>query len=416
MARIDDINARRAARSQQQQQAAGQSVAERQKEWLEQQRGTQPQQSAAAPTLPAGVADDPQPITYANSGIAPTVTSGQAYRQGALRDMTEDEFRRAQEGMNASDKEYWAAQYRQHPDSVYTILRNQLASDETPEEKRKRERSEQLGRVFQGLGNVIGSAANLYFASQGAYPVDYATPVRYEDERLQRIKEKRDELQAKEDALLAAARQSDIEHARDLATAREKAAADKAKGDADREADLLKARWDIEAEKAKADADREVDKAKQAEQRRHNLATERLAADKEKKKNQPEVAYSTKYGDVIFDNPENKRAATLAVLEIMRNGAPEDEREKIDEMLYGVTSGDVDSYNKAEVYVSQNLNADGEAMRYLYDLARQYGRINKNERQRKAIKDMLGTDDRYGAYRVDATSPAPENFDQYKRQ
>ena len=76
MARIDEINRRREMRRQA-------------------PAPLSPQPQGGTPSRQAGsVLDDPQPITYGNSGIVPTVTSGGAYRQGALRTMTEDEFNR----------------------------------------------------------------------------------------------------------------------------------------------------------------------------------------------------------------------------------------------------------------------------------------------------------------------------------
>lgn len=129
------------------------------------------------------------------------------------------------------------------------------------------------------------------------------------------------------------------------------------------------------------------------ETKRHNSATEAIGrtnadanmarANKDIKK---EVAYVTKYGDVTFNNPKNKRAATFSVLEIMRNGAPGAEREKIDKLLYEAQNGDMNSYSKAEMYVSQNLNSDPIALKHLYELARQYGHVSVSDNQ-KQLRD-----------------------------
>ena len=368
MARIDEINRRREMRKQ-----APVPLS--------------PQPQGGSPSQQAGsVLDDPQPITYGNSGIVPTVTSGGAYRQGALRTMAEDEFDRNKETMNASDKEYWSEQAKLDPLNTYANLRNYFASGETPAEKQKRERRERLGQVLSNLGNLIGNAANLYYTAQGASPIDLNTSAKEENERVRRIREKREALKAKQDALLAEARAGDIRNAYNIRLAREKAAAEAEEKEKARRQDMLKFGMKLEADKKKGDADREIDRQRIAEQERHNRAMEnRKSSDKSKgmsnQSKSDEVAYITKYGDVIFDNPDNKRAATLSTLEVMRNGAPDEEREKINRIMVGARTGDVDSYNKAEIYVSQHLNNDPVALRHLYELAGKYGRVNADERQ-----------------------------------
>lgn len=148
----------------------------------------------------------------------------------------------------------------------------------------------------------------------------------------------------------------------------------------------------------KRDKDKDAIAAKEEaikETKRHNSATEAIGrtnaaanitrANKDSAKGN-EVAYVTKYGDVTFNNPKNKRAATFSVLEIMRNGAPEIEREKIDKLLYEAQNGDMNSFNKAEMYVSQNLNSDPIALKHLYELAGKYGRVSANGNQ-KQLRD-----------------------------
>ena len=192
-----------------------------------------PQPQGGTPSRQAGsVLDDPQPITYGNSGIVPTVTSGGAYRQGALRTMTEDEFNRNKETMDASDKEYWSEQAKLDPLNTYANLRNYFASGETPAEKQKRERRERLGQVLSNLGNLIGNAANLYYTAQGASPIDLNTSAKEENERVRRIREKREALKAKQDALLAEARAGDIRNAYNIRLARENGGGRERKGKA----------------------------------------------------------------------------------------------------------------------------------------------------------------------------------------
>lgn len=260
MARIDEINKRREV---QRQPPAPLSPRP--------QGGTPPQQAGA-------VTDNPQPITYENSGIVPTATSGGAYLQGALQTMTENEFRRNKEQMNASDKEYWSEQAKLNPLNTYANLQSYLASEETPEEQRRRERREQLGQTFANLGNLIGNAANLYYTAQGAVPVDLNRGVMAENERMRRIKEKRDAAKEKQDILLANARSADIKNLYDLRARQAKAAADAAEKEKDRELGLDKLRLQLAYDRQRDDANRAVNEKRIAEQARHNRALEANAS------------------------------------------------------------------------------------------------------------------------------------------
>ena len=141
---------------------------------------------------------------------------------------------KTQELWNASPFEYWTEQVKANPESTYATLNQMYASQETPEEKRKRERREQLGEVFNNLGNVIGNAANLYYTHRGGQYIDLNTENEKRRERMRRIKEKQDALKQKQDELLGKAKMDDIRAARDLAAKKEereynaKVAADKA--------------------------------------------------------------------------------------------------------------------------------------------------------------------------------------------
>lgn len=234
--------------------------------------GPMPNQ-AQTPVQVAGSRVDtaPEKITYANSGITPTMTSNREYRQGALQNMDEEQFRRAQDDMNASDKEYWSEQARLNPLNTYANLQNYFASEETPDERRKRERREHLGQVFANLGNLIGNAAQLYYTAKGAVPADLNAGAFAENERMRRIKEKRDALKARQDAILAEAKGNDIRNAYNIRLAREKAAADAVEAQRGRDMDLLKFGMKLKADKDKADADRD-------ENRRHNRAMEANAS------------------------------------------------------------------------------------------------------------------------------------------
>ena len=258
--RIDAINERRAKR---------------------QQAPAPPAPMPDTPPTPSQVAGSqvdnaPAQITYENSGIVPTMTSGMDYRQGALHDMTEGEFERNKGQMNASDKEYWAIQAKENPLSTYANVQRYLASGETPAEQAKRERREHLGQVFANLGNLIGNAANLYYTSQGAYPADLNAGAMAENERMRRIKDKRDALKARQDALLAQAKGDDIRNAYSLQLARDKARAQQAAKDREREDDMAKFRLKLDADARKAGDTL-------AETRRHNKAMEARAAQQDSK-------------------------------------------------------------------------------------------------------------------------------------
>ena len=278
--RIDSINERRARRQAQQAQVPSPlpdsfpkvtpDVPSRQ--MVSPAYGPMPNQ-AQTPVQVAGSRVDtaPEKITYANSGITPTMTSNREYRQGALQNMDEEQFRRAQDDMNASDKEYWSEQARLNPLNTYANLQNYFASEETPDERRKRERREHLGQVFANLGNLIGNAAQLYYTAKGAVPADLNAGAFAENERMRRIKEKRDALKARQDAILAEAKGNDIRNAYNTRLAREKAAADAAEKQKGRDLDLLKFGMKLKADKDKADADR-------VESKRHNRAMEANAS------------------------------------------------------------------------------------------------------------------------------------------
>lgn len=183
----------------------------------------QPQQEVSSL---AGKPEELNKITYANSGIVPSMASSAEYRKDALASMNEQQFEQNKERMNAADTEYWRAQVDKNPGSIYSNMALLLASDETPEEKRKRERREQLGQVFANLGNVIGNAANLYYNARGSEVVDLNTPMRAENERIARIRAKRQAAQDQADSILRNAKLQDLEGARQLAAERAQAQAD----------------------------------------------------------------------------------------------------------------------------------------------------------------------------------------------
>lgn len=130
------------------------------------------------------------------------------------------------ESWNASPYEYWTEQVKTNPESTYAIVNQMFASKETPEEKAKRERREQLGEVFNNLGNLIGNAANLYYTHRGGQYIDLNTANEKHRERMQRIKDKQDALDRQREQIVLNAKLGDAK------TARAEAAV-KAKNDAE---------------------------------------------------------------------------------------------------------------------------------------------------------------------------------------
>lgn len=230
----------------------------------------------AQPVAAAQVAGRANPANAPVPTINPESTTQESMRRVALQNMDEEQFRSAQEDMNASDKEYWSEQARLNPLNTYANLRNYFASEETPDERRKRERREHLGQVFANLGNLIGNAAQLYYTAKGAVPADLNAGAFAENERMRRIKEKRDALKARQDAILAEAKGDDIRNAYNVRLAREKAAADAADKQKGRDLDLMKFVMKLKADKDKADADR-------VESKRHNQAMEANASQSQDK-------------------------------------------------------------------------------------------------------------------------------------
>ena len=272
--RIDNINERRARRQAQQAQAPSPLPNATQTS-----TPTEPAASftpsagmmSAQPVAAAQLAGRANPANAPVPTINPESTTQESMRRVALQNMDEEQFRRAQDDMNASDKEYWSEQARLNPLNTYANLRNYFASEETPDERRKRERREHLGQVFANLGNLIGNAAQLYYTAKGAVPADLNAGAFAENERMRRIKEKRDALKARQDAILAEAKGNDIRNAYNIRLAREKAAADAAEKQKGRDLDLLKFGMKLKADKDKADADR-------VESKRHNRAMEANAS------------------------------------------------------------------------------------------------------------------------------------------
>lgn len=190
------------------------------------------------------------------------------------------------ESWNASPYEYWTEQVKTNPESTYAIVNQMFASKETPEEKAKRERREQLGEVFNNLGNLIGNAANLYYTHRGGQYIDLNTANEKHRERMQRIKDKQDALDRQREQIILNAKLGDAKTARAEAVAAKKADADAKTKDLQYKRDLALKQIDnafklgqidaqtaanMKRDAAKAKSDKELESFKQ--QNRINLKT-----------------------------------------------------------------------------------------------------------------------------------------------
>ena len=190
------------------------------------------------------------------------------------------------ESWNASPYEYWTEQVKTNPESTYAIVNQMFASKETPEEKAKRERREQLGEVFNNLGNLIGNAANLYYTHRGGQYIDLNSANEKHRERMQRIKDKQDALDRQREQIILNAKLGDAKTARAEAVAAKKADADAKAKDLQYKRDLALKQIDnafklgqidaqtaanMKRDAAKAKSDKELESFKQ--QNRINLKT-----------------------------------------------------------------------------------------------------------------------------------------------
>lgn len=123
-------------------------------------------------------------------------------------------------------QKFWTEQVKAHPESTYAIVNQMFASNETPEEKARRERREALGETFRGLGNLIGNAANLYYTHRGGQYIDLNTANEKHRERMQRIKDKQDALDEQRKQIILNARLGEAKqkHAEKLAEKKAKTA------------------------------------------------------------------------------------------------------------------------------------------------------------------------------------------------
>lgn len=210
MGRLGNINNYVAAQSDAKKQEVNQQY--------DQQQQTQQQPVQQQPPQ----APISQPSIAAATNSNPMAGAEQVnFREKTLQNLDENDFKERQKELNASDKEYWGAKLKQNPESSYSILREYFASDETPEEKAKRERRDALGETFRNLGNVIGNAANLYYAHRGGTPIDLNTANEKHNERIRQLKEKQDAIQRQREQMFLNAKINDIKSERAKADKKE---------------------------------------------------------------------------------------------------------------------------------------------------------------------------------------------------
>lgn len=224
-----------------------------------------------------------QPVLHK---VDPTKVYESTRSQALGSDAAQVDPQKTMESWNASPYEYWTEQVKTNPESTYAIVNQMFASKETPEEKAKRERREQLGEVFNNLGNLIGNAANLYYTHRGGQYIDLNTANEKHRERMQRIKDKQDALDRQREQIILNAKLGDAKTARAEAVAAKKADADAKAKDLQYKRDLALKQIDnafklgqidaqtaanMKRDAAKAKSDKELESFKQ--QNRINLKT-----------------------------------------------------------------------------------------------------------------------------------------------
>ena len=262
----------------------------------------------------------------------------------------------------------------------------------TPEEEDRRKRAASAVEGVGHLGNVLSAFSNLIFTGKGAPSQELP---KVPDSRLQKFEDRIAEKRRMYASGLMGAKARDLQDWKDAYTMsyNQKKAID------DRAMELMKLNANMTSQQAKLQAQQDIAAKRAEETKRHNQAMESIgwtnaqtarsnknSSSRGASGNAKEVAYITKYGDVIFDNPKNKRTVTLSLLEVMRNKASDDEKRSIDGILRKIREGDINSYNDAEMYVSQNLNNDAVALKHLFEQAKKYGRVVGDEGQ-KELRD-----------------------------
>lgn len=282
----------------------------------------------ASPSSIVGDSAGKSNIKYSELGVAPTTTTDLNSRREAIGNATEEQ---AMKWGNVSEKEWGQEQFKKDPNNSYAALLSYMGSAETPDEIKKREKSERLGRVFSNLGNLIGNAANLYYTAKGSPYIDLNSSARYENQRMQQIKDKREALQRQMNNLRFSTKLNDINYNRSLQAARQQLAAKQAEKAADRAYDATKFGMQMEYNKNRDQAANDIKGAQLAETARSNkvkegigrtnAATSRMRANLESVKVQSELQSKSDknndylpLGDNLIPVPKSQSKALFSKL------------------------------------------------------------------------------------------------------
>lgn len=243
-----------------------------------------------------------QPIAAATNSNPMAGAEQVNFREKTLQNLDENDFKARQKELNASDKEYWSAKLKQNPESSYSILREYFASDETPEEKAKRERRDALGETFRNLGNVIGNAANLYYAHRGGTPIDLNTANEKHNERIRQLKEKQDAIQRQRDQMLVNAKINDIKSERAKALAEAKTKAESEENALKHQRELIKLQIENMYKLGQIDAQTKADLLEQAQKTKDAKELASINHQNSVKLKQTPTYRDTKDGEKVVDS------------------------------------------------------------------------------------------------------------------
>ena len=295
---------------------------------------------------------------------------------------------------NISPREYWSEQYKNNPNNSYALLAQQLATDETPDEKAKREKSERLNQVIGNIGDVIGSAANLYYTTKGAPYMDFTTSQQNENERIKQIRDKREALQRQRDAMLFNARLGDVQYDRSLQSARERYLAAKADKDASRQWDATKFATQMAYNQNRDAASNALRKEQISNSASHNKVMESIAGQNALTNKQRADAY------VKQANDKSKSDKNNDYLPLGDNlvPVPKAQSKALYSKLYQIMKRDPQIQGSGVENIQLQFGEGGDQDTKMMNVVRR--RLNDSPAAVQALQDYIGT-------------PAPERTQTY---